>query len=360
MKQGNLKKTALFVVATVTLSSCVSSNSTGKPSTKSAANEAAVTVSNCGKEMSLPGPARRIFVHDGNIIALALAAGAADEITAVSSVGRDIPILQQKYGEVVTRFKEVAKEYPPFESVLAADPDLMVAGWNYGFSEAKNLTPDMLAAKGIPSYILTESCRQGESTKRGVVDPWEAVRIDITNLGRLTGHPDTAKQAVDDIDRRLGVLESARKPETRPTVFVFDSVKDAVFTSGSFGAPEAIITAAGGRNATADVKDTWTTVSWERLATSKPDLIALVDYPGQTYDEKVKILKEHPATKDLPAVVQERFVNLPYAMWTESPMNIDAAEYLRKSFEKYALAPPSGVTTGLTLPRSLPGRDKLP
>ena len=84
-----------------------------------------------------------------------------------------------------------------------------------------------------------------------------------------------------------------------------------------------------------------------------------MEYPGQSYQEKIDALKAHPATKDLPAVQEERFVNLPYAMWTESPLNIDAAEYLRKAFEKHGLAPASDVSTHLEMPADLPGRDKL-
>ncbi|RRD05689.1 iron transporter [Arachnia propionica] len=366
MTRRRTQAVAWLTVPILALGACSAPAKTGEATNSQGAGAsettAGVTVTNCEQELTLPGPAKKLYVNDGNIIALALAAGAADEITAVSSIGRDLPILTAKYGEpTVSKLKEVAPEYPTLESVLAATPDLMVAGWNYGFSEGKNLTPDILSEKGIPSYILTESCRQAEGgTERGIVDPWEAVRIDITNLGALTGHEDEAKAVVEDMDARLKVLDAAPKPEKAPVVFLFDSARDAVFTSGSFGAPQAIITTAGGTNATADVEDTWVEVSWEKLANANPDLIAFVEYPGQTYEEKVETLKAHPAAKDLTAVKEERFLNLPYAMWTESPINIDAAEYVRKTFEKHGLAPASEVTTKLPMPAEVPGQDKLP
>ena len=361
MIRRHTRAVAWLSVPLLALSACAVP---GKPAQESSSPMAAaqISVTNCTKELTLPGPAKKLYVNDGNIIALALAAGAVDEITAVSSIGRDLPILTAKYGaETVGKLKEVAPEYPALESVLAASPDLMVAGWGYGFDEGKNLTPASLEAKGIASYTLTESCRQADGgTERGIVDPWEAVRIDITNLGTLTGHADEAKAVVEDMDARLKMLEAAPKPEKAPVVFVFDSAKDAIFTSGSFGAPSAIIETAGGVNATADVEDTWTEVSWEKLANSNPDLITFVEYPGQTYEEKVAILKSHPAAKELAAVKEERFLNLPYAMWTESPINIDAAEYVRKTFEKHGLAPASEVTTKLPMPAEVPGQDKLP
>ncbi|MDO5093832.1 MAG: ABC transporter substrate-binding protein [Propionibacteriaceae bacterium] len=326
-----------------------------------AQSQGPVTVTNCEQELTLPGTAQKMYVNDGNIIALTLAVGAREQITAVSSIGRDTPILTAKYGaDVVGGLNDVSPEYPTMESILAASPDLVVAGWNYGFSEGKNLTPDLLADKGIPSYILTESCRQTGTDKRGLIDPWEAVRVDLTNLGALTGHSDEAKAVVTDLDARLKTLNDAPQADTKPVVFLFDSAKDTIFTSGYFGAPNAIIETAGGTNATADVEDTWTAVSWERLATAKPDIIAFVEYPGQTFEEKVEILKSHPVAQDIPAVQQERFVNLPYAMWTESPINIDAAEYLRKALEQHELVPASNVQTQLEMPADLPGRDKLP
>ena len=351
---------AWLTLPLIALSACSSPTQPTTSTSGSAGGSGQVTVTNCGKELTLPSQAKKMYVNDGNIVALALAAGGAKEITAVSSMGRDVPILKAKYGaETVDGLNDVSKEYPTLESILANSPDLVVAGWNYGFSEGKNLTPDILSEKGIPSYLLTESCRQEDSTKRGIVDPWEAVRTDITNLGTITGHSDVATAAVEDMDTRLKAVQGAAQPEKKPVVFLFDSAKDNVFTSGKYGAPQAIIEAAGGTNATADIEDTWTNVNWERLATANPDVIALVEYPAQSYQEKIDALKSHPATKDLTAVKEERFVNLPYAMWTESPLNIDAAEYLRKAFEKHGLAPASDVSTHLEMPADLPGRDKL-
>src|SRR5699024_2302692 len=147
----------------------------------------------------------------------------------------------------------------------------------------------------------------------------------------------------DDIKERLKALEDAPQPKKEPTVFLFDSGTKDIFTSGSFGGPQAIIEAAGARNATADVKDTWTEVSWERLVASKPDFFAFVDYPGQSYRQKIRVLQTNPATKDLPAVKQERFINLPISAWTSSPLNIDAAEQLRAALEQHHLVPASDI-----------------
>jgi len=54
--------------------------------------------------------------------------------------------------------------------------------------------------------------------------------------------------------------------------------------------------------------------------------------------------RSRDGVKDLPAVSQGRFLNLSYSMWTSGPLNLDAAEQLRKALESWGLAPPSAIT----------------
>lgn len=329
---------APVLAASAVLSACA----TAAPDTTAASDR--VTVTNCGERVSFPSPAERLFVNDGNLISMVLALGAQRQVAAVSSMQRDRPVLRKHYGDAVDRLDDVAPSYPSRETVLAQRPDVVVAGWNYGFDETTKLTPAWLRQFGIGGYVLTESCRQGAGAARGIVDPWTALRTDLRNLGAITGRDERAERVVAGIDERLAALRDAPQPEEPPTVFLFDSGDKTIFSSGRLGAPQAIITAAGGRNALDDINDTWTEVSWERLAAAKPDAILFVDYPPQTFEQKVRILREHAATKDLAAVRQERFLNLPYALWTSGPLNIDAAEQVRQALERWNLVPASGIT----------------
>ncbi|MGU3435748.1 ABC transporter substrate-binding protein [Actinomycetes bacterium M1A6_2h] len=313
-------------------------------STPAAPETDSITLENCGEAIQFPSPAQRLFVNDGNMVSMALALNAESSVAAVSSIKRDEETLRRHYGSAVDSLNSVAPEYPSRETVLAQNPDVMVAGWNYGYSEEKNLTPASLEKDGIAPYTLTESCRQQDGQRaRGVVAPWDALRTDLTNLGAITGHTEDAAQVNDDIDTRLDALNAAPKAERPPVIFLFDSASDTVYSSGRFGAPQAIIEAAGGVNALADLDDTWTAVSWERVAAANPDAFLFVDYPPQTIEEKVALLDARPGISAIPAVRDRRFLNLPYALWTSGPLNIDAAEQVRQQFERWGLVPPSGV-----------------
>jgi iron complex transport system substrate-binding protein len=79
----------------------------------------------------------------------------------------------------------------------------------------------------------------------------------------IIGNGPQAQQVVADIDRRPQALRNAPTPPEPPTIFLFDSGTDAVFSSGRFGASQAIISAA-----------------WERVAASNPDAFAVRGLPA--------------------------------------------------------------------------------
>lgn len=276
------------------------------------------------------------------MIAMMLAIGAEKNLVGISSLNRDHTVLSAHYGaSALSGLQETSPTMPSLETIVGKQPQVVVAGWNYGFKQG-SVTPDQLNAVNIDPYILSESCLQKQGEKaRGIMDPWTALDTDLSNLGAITGHQSQAATVISDIDSRRQALEKAPQATTKPNVLVFDSGDQTVFTSGKFGGPQAVITAAGGRNVMDDVADTWTTVSWEKVASSNPDVIVFVDYGTQTFAQKVALLESNPATKDLPAVKNKRFFNLPYAMWVSSPLNIDAAEQLRHKLEQWSLVPAS-------------------
>lgn len=306
----------------------------------------AVTIDNCGVEVEYQAPAQRMFINDSNLISIALAAGAGENIAALT-VKEDEKLLPKLYGEEYTSLPVVA-ERPNMELAVAQNTDLMFAGWSYGFSEESGFTPDALKERGIASYILSESCRSSESA-RGTMDPWAALDTDLHNIGQIAGDPEKAQATITEIGDRRTALEQAPQAEDKPVAFLFDSGTDTPITSGSFGGPQAILEAAGARNAMEDLEDTWTTTGWEQVAAAAPDVFVFVDYAPQTLADKIEVLRTNPATRDLPAVKENRFINLPYMFWTSGPQNIDAAEIVRKGLEHFELVPRSEIEPELSI-----------
>lgn len=300
-------------------------------------------MTNCGEDKEYASPVTRMHVNDGGMIAMMAAIGAQDAMTSISSLQRDRSVIEEHYPGALGDLADVADSMPALETLIAQNPEVVFAGWNYGFKEGA-VTPDMLNDNDIDTYLLTESCRQDEGeSQRGIMPPWDALTTDLTNLGMMTGHDADAEDVIANLTERLDALNDAPQASKVPNVLLFDSGDETVFTSGNLGAPQAIIDSAGGDNVMGDVDDTWTSVSWERVAQSNPDVIVFVEYGTQTFEEKVALLEANPATKDLDAVKEKRYLNLPYAMWVSSSLNIDAAEQLRAHMESWGLVPESDL-----------------
>lgn len=304
-----------------------------------------VTLDNCGEQVELPAPAERMLVTDASIAAITLAVDGAENIGGVTTVS-DKDLLTTAYGEEAAGLNYITEDVATLETVLGANPDVVFSGWGYGLSDSSGVTPDALAERDIATYLLSDSCR-GDADEILATDPWDSLRTDLGNVAQIVGHPDAGDEAVADLDARLDALGDAEQPADAPQVLVFDSAADGVFAPGGVGAPNAIVEAAGGHNVLADVDERWTNASWETLAAHPADAIVFVDYPMYTLDEKIAQLRENPATRDIPAVREGRFINVPYGMWTSGPLNIDAAEIVRKGLEAYDLVPGSQVEPGI-------------
>lgn len=344
MKRRSTLPAALTGVTLAAATACGAQGSGSGRSTAASA-QAEVTLTNCGQQVEFPKDADRLLVYDSGMIAMVLAIGAGPSLAAIAGLDQDRAVLERHYGDQpLGSMQDVSDKMPPMETILAQRPDVVVAGWNYGYRESTGITPTTLREKGIAAYTLSESCRPKEGQKeRGTMAPWIALSTDLTNLGEITGNQAKAKEVNADIDARRKALEQAPKAAKTPNVLLFDSGDKTVFTSGKFGGPQAVIETAGARNVMDDVNDTWTAVSWERVAAAKPDAITFVSYGEQTLAQKVALLESNPATKDLDAVRQKRYLNLPYALWVSSPLNIDAAEQLRAKLEGWNLLPASGL-----------------
>ncbi|GGP54869.1 ABC transporter substrate-binding protein [Streptomyces melanogenes] len=290
------------------------------------AKSAAVTLTNCGREVTYKKVPERVVTNDVGITELMLALGLEDRMAGFAMPDdkgdlRDVP-----WKDGYDKVRWLSKDQLTKENVLDARADLVFAGWSYGFREEGGFTPEALGKLGIPSYILTESCRNSRTkTSRGIMPPLDALYADLTNLGKLFGVEKRAAALIADFKKRIADVRAKAPGGTdRPTVFLYDSGRDQPFTSGRYGAPEQIITESGGVNVMHDLADSWTTVGWESVVERNPDVIVVCDYGEVSAEEKKKFLLSHPPLRDVSAVKNRRIFTLDYVDLVESPRNPSA------------------------------------
>jgi iron complex transport system substrate-binding protein len=85
-----------------------------------------------------------------------------------------------------------------------------------------------------------------------------------------------------------------------------------------------IMEALGLNNIMAGVDDGWVAASWEAVVDANPDVIVLVDAAWNSAEQKKKLLAENPITSQLDAVVNQRYLILPFPASEAGVRNVGA------------------------------------
>ncbi len=295
-----------------------------------------VTVDDCGRKLTFDTPPKRAVVHDLDMSEIAFSLGLQPSMVGVTGVTGYYKMTPQ-FRAALGSIPELAPKYPSLETLVAADPDFFFAGWYYGMKPGGDVTPDTLAAHGIKTYVLSESCAQVDKNRPPAT--LDLLYKDEANLGAIFGKDDKAAGVIGAWKARVAAVEDKVKGKSPVKVFVYDSGEDKPFTAGKFAMPSAIIDAAGGKNVMADLPISWGTTSWEDVAVKDPEFLILLDYQdGGGYQKLLDFLKAHPAMKETSAVRNQRFIPLRYEQLTPGPANIDAVEALAKALHPEAFA----------------------
>ncbi|MGW8887047.1 ABC transporter substrate-binding protein [Streptomyces sp. NPDC055749] len=314
----------LALTAVMVLSGCGAevTPQDGDEKSRAAGGHYPVTVENCGEKKTYDKAPQRVVTNDVGITEIMFALGLEDHMAGyvMPDDKGDLTSVPWKGGYEKTAW--LSKRTINKELVLEARADLVFAGWNYGFNEGDGFTPAVLEKVGIGSYLLSESCRNGQGKARGVMPPLEALYTDLRNLGRIFDVEKRAETLVARFEKQVAEAQAtALKGADRPRVFLYDDGRDKPFTSGAYAGPHDIITRAGGDHVMKDLKDSWTTVGWETVVERDPEVIVINNYGDTSADQKREFLKSYPPLAKVSAIKNDRIVVLDYVDLVESPRN---------------------------------------
>lgn len=319
------RPTALALVLAFAVTGCgadISSQQEKEDDARPSGGHYPVTVENCGEKRTFDRAPQRVVTNDVGITEIMFALGLADHMAGYVMPDDKGDLTAVPWKDGYRKTKWLSKERINKELVLDARADLVFAGWNYGFSEGEGFTPDALRKVGIDSYLLSESCRNGQGKARGVMSPLDALYTDLRNLGKVFDVEDRAETLITSFRAQVAEAQAkAPKGADRPRVFLYDSGQDKPFTSGAFAGPHDIITKAGGDHVMKDLKDSWTTVGWETVVARDPEVIVINDYGDTTAEQKRRFLKSYQPLANVSAVKNDRIVVLDYVDLVESPRN---------------------------------------
>ncbi len=272
----------------------------------------AVTVDNCGFTVTVDAPPQRIVTIKSTSTELLLALGLGDRI--VGQAFPDGPVPAELDGPDIPVISDFA---PSEEAVLDLDPDFVFAGWE------SNLTADTagdradLEALGVGSYVSPAACKEpGYKPEKLTFDD---VFGYIEEAGRVFGAD--ASALVAEQKEQLAAIPTN---DEGLTAFWWSSGNDTPYVGAGIGAPEMMMERLGLTNIAADVDDTWTSYNWEAVIAADPDVIVLVDATWNTLSAKKEFLETNPATANLTAVKNQRYLVIPFAAGEAGVRNVAA------------------------------------
>ncbi|WP_165070483.1 putative F420-0 ABC transporter substrate-binding protein [Marisediminicola senii] len=290
-----------------------------------AAASAPSQLDNCGTVVEVPEAApERIVTIKSTTTEMLLALGLGDRI--VGSAFQDGPVLEQWAG-AAEDIPVISDFAPSQEAVLELEPDFVYVGWESMLTPESAGDRESLAALGIGSYVAPSACK-GEGYQPAKL-AFDDVFAEITEAGTLFGAPDAAAELIADQQAQLDTIDA---DERGLTALWYSSGTDIPYVGAGIGAPQMMLEALGLSNVAADIDDTWSSLGWEAIVDQDPDVIVLVDASWNTAASKIELLESNPATAELDAVQNQRYLTVPFpageAGVRSVPATADLAEQL--------------------------------
>lgn len=290
-----------------------------------------LTLTNCGREITLETPPERVVSLNQGSTEILLSLGLADRMAGTATWTDPVLDSLAAANEAVPRLAENA---PSYERVLEAEPDFVTASFISTLGEGGVTTPEDLEELGVGSYLSPAECiKDNEGDDDGTRH--DALEIDtifqeITDLARIFGVPERGEELVADLSKRM---ETARTeaPAGEVSAMYWFANSESPYLAGCCGGPGIIGRTLGIDNVFDDTTDEWPQINWETVAERNPDVIVLGDLTrksqsAETARAKIDYLRRNPVTAQMEAVQNDRFVTLSGAELNPSIRTVYAVE----------------------------------
>ena len=305
---------AVLVSAALLLAGCAPS-ATAKPAPSSASP---VVIKNCDTTVTFPTAPKRVVSIKSTSTEILLALGLGNRIVGTAFQDGPVPA---KWAAQAAKLHSITDFMPSEEALLALEPDMVYTGWESAFSADQAGTRAELASLGVGTYVQPAACRTtGAPAKLAFSDIFDEI-TQVATIFRVSPTKLLAQQKDE--------LASVKKDTRGLTALWYSSGTDTPYVGAGTGAPELVMETVGLKNIAAEVKQTWTSLGWESIVADDPDVIILIDATWNTAASKIAALKSNPATANLSAVKNDRFLTLPFPASEAGVRSVDAAVSLQ-------------------------------
>lgn len=259
-----------------------------------------IRLENCGHKIDIERAPQRVVTIKSTATEMLLALGLDDRIVGVGFQDGPVPT-QWASAELPV----LSPKLPSQEVVLETEPDLVYGGWESNFAADGAGERTSLEALGVDSYVSPAACRSVKPPKL----TFERVFDEIREVGSIFDAQDAAEKL---IAKQKAELATVKPDERKLSAVWYSSGTKAPYVGAGSNAPAMMMEALGLQNIMADQDEGWISASWEAVVDADPDVIILVDADWNSAEQKKKLLAENPITSRLDAVVNQRYLVLPF------------------------------------------------
>lgn len=299
------------------------------PSGTAASTTYPLTLDDCGFDVTFDAAPERVVTIKSSTTEMLLALGLGDRIVASAFADGPVPeSLADAAAEVPAVAEPMSDEVPGAEAVLETEPDLVYAGWESNLTADGAGDRETLARLGVATYVSPAACKEPGY----MPDPltFDDVFGEITEVGTIF---DAQDAAADLVSEQRATLDGVARDERGLTALWYSSGTDIPYVGAGIGAPQMIMDAVGLENVAGDVRDTWTSYAWEEAVAADPDVLVLVDAAWNTAASKIERLESNPATAEMTAVREGRYLTIPFPATEAGVRTVDAVMDLAAQLE---------------------------
>lgn len=275
-----------------------------------------ITATNCGFDVELAAPPQRILAIKSTSLELLLALGLQDRVVGAAFLDGPIP---EQWAQAAADIPIISDGPPATEPVLELAPDLILAGWESNLTAETAGDRTFLAEHGMATLVSPAAC-QGANQPPLLTFP--LLFDQFAEMGRYLGAPEAAADLIAQQSAQLGTVPQA---QSRMRTLWWSSARTTPYVGAGIGAPQLVMDAVGLENIAADIRETWTPLGWEAIIAADPEVIVVVDSPGNRATEKIDYLHNTPATQAISAVKNERFITVEFAAAEAGVRSVAAA-----------------------------------
>ncbi len=309
-----------------------------------------LTLENCRETITFNAAPKRVVAIGQTQTEILYALGLGDRVVGTAVWFSPVA---KPYEAVNAKVKRLADNDPSFEAVLAQEPDLVTAmfEWHVGPNGIVGKR-DQFAKVKVPTYVSPTDCVGKDNSGAGdgvrtQMFTMELVYRNIREFGEIFDVADRAEKLVAELKARedKAVEQVAKlKAQDVPVVVWFSSkdIKGDGFMAGRNGVPAYILSKLGARNIIT-TNEEWPLVGWESIAAANPAVIVTVKmdrrrFPADDIEKKLDFLKTDPVASKLDAVKNGRIVILDVGATRAGLDTVDGIETLAKAIAGFGLS----------------------